>query len=53
MICQPCRDAADRQPEPGEDAITAELAQVELHSRCPGTTSCTCQHRVTRAEVDV
>lgn len=50
MICRPCRAAADRQPEAGEDAITAELAQVELHSACPGHTSCTCQHRTDRQE---
>lgn len=45
MICEPCRAAADREPEAGEDAITAELAQVELHSRCRSGTHCTCQHR--------
>lgn len=49
MICQPCRAAADREPESGEDALTVELAQVELHSQCPGATSCTCQHRAARA----
>jgi hypothetical protein len=50
MICEPCRTAADRQPEVGEDAIIAELAQVELHSQCLGVTHCACQHRAARQE---
>lgn len=52
MICQPCRAAGDYpEDHPDDDAVAVELAQRELHSQCPGTASCTCQHRVARAEV--
>lgn len=50
MICHPCRVAGDYpEDHPNDDALAVELAQRELHSQCPGATSCTCQHRDARA----
>lgn len=50
MICQPCRNAADYPIDhDDEDSLAIELAQRELHAQCLGATSCTCQHRVAKA----
>lgn len=55
MICRMCATAADMRtawltnPEPNKDIYGWTLdAAVELHSQCPGKTSCDCQHKVTR-----